>query len=166
MFHSPLSLDRTNRLITGCVGFVIVGGAVSAALSRAFVALGVVALVALIMVLSWAMGPRAALVTEDELRIERRAWRALRVPLAEVSGVEVAAGTGRAVRLLGVGGFFGSYGIFSNTALGTFQLYATRAGQVVIVQRSRGEPPLVFTPDDVAETARAIDEARRRRAAG
>jgi hypothetical protein len=51
------------------------------------------------------------------------------------------------VRLFGVGGFFGSYGLFWARGLGRFRAYATQSAPGVLVRRS-GALPLIVTPDD------------------
>jgi hypothetical protein len=104
------------------------------------------------------MSPRALVVDAGELRVERRAWPPLRIPLATVASAAPLDRLGRGtLRVFGVGGFFGSYGLFSNGDLGRFRLYATRAGQAVIVRRTGKELPIVLTPDDVAGAIGAID---------
>jgi hypothetical protein len=155
-FRTPMSLDRAHSVGTVLVLAVAVG-ALAVAATRvpagwAFlpVCLGGV------LGLSWAMAPRGLVVTPDELRVERRAWRALRVPMASIEGAEVLDWSGkRTLRLFGVGGFFGSYGLFHDDVLGRFHLYATRRGRAVLVRR-RGTLDLVVTPDDVAGTVAAI----------
>jgi hypothetical protein len=104
------------------------------------------------------MSPRELVVDGGEVRIERRAWRPLCIPLASITSAAPLDRVGRrAVRLFGTGGFFGSYGLFWSDALGRFRLYATRRGQAVIVRRTGGALPIVVTPDDVAGAIAAID---------
>jgi len=116
------------------------------------------AILGVVLGLSWAMSPRALVVDGGELRVERRAWQPLRIPLASVASASPLDRLGRGtLRLFGVGGFFGSYGLFSNGDLGRFRLYATRGGQAVIVRRTGDELPIVLTPDDVTGAIGAID---------
>jgi hypothetical protein len=158
MFRTPLSLDRTHRRIT-----LISTGLIVVVLGIALITgkdggLGVVAFLAAVLGASWAMGPRELVVDNGELRIERRAWRALRIRLAEIESAAPLNKIGkRALRLFGVGGFFGSYGLFWSDAIGKFRLYATRRGQALIVRRKNGLLPIVMTPDDVAGAIDAID---------
>jgi len=158
MFQTPMSLDRQHRRLTVLVGLLVAVSLVVVVATGAHVGFAVFAVLGVVLALSWAMSPRALVVEGGELRIERRAWQALRVPLASVASASpldrLAKGT---IRVFGVGGFFGSYGLFSNGDLGRFRLYATRAGQAVIVRRTGSELPIVLTPDDVAGTIRAID---------
>jgi hypothetical protein len=94
------------------------------------------------------------------LRIERRAWPALRLPLTSIEKAEhletIGGGT---LRLFGVGGFFGSYGLFSNRELGRFRLYSTQRGKALLVRR-HDALPLVITPDDLKGSLEALDPAR------
>lgn len=166
MFRATMTLDRTRRLVTLCVGS-IVGVAAGAALvaPAAFPSRGgippwaVVGPVLAIVVLAfaWAMSPCGVVVDGGELRVERRAWPPLRFPLSAIAGVSIVDSPARgAVRLFGVGGFFGSYGLFSSSALGRFRMYATRGGPGVVVRRKGGDLPIVFTPDDAAATVHAM----------
>jgi len=144
--------------MTGVVGLILVVVFGVILVTGAHVGFGVLAVLGAVLALSWAMSPRALVVDGGELRVERRAWRPLRIPLASVVSASpldrLGPGT---LRVFGVGGFFGSYGLFSNGDLGRFRLYATRAGQAVIVRRTGSDLPLVLTPDDVAGTIGAID---------
>jgi hypothetical protein len=158
MFRTPMTLDRTQRRLTLLVFGLLVTSLAVVVFVGAQAGFGVFALLGVVLGFAWAMAPRALVVEDGELRIERRAWRPLRVPLSDVvSAAPLGRMSGRTLRLFGVGGFFGSYGLFSNPDLGRFRLYATRGGQAVIVRRRGDELPLVVTPDDVAGTIDAID---------
>lgn len=162
MFRSSLSLDRTHRILT-VVSSAIVAVVLGVALSTRQPPAGLAAAFVLaVLAVAWAMGPRELVVEGGEMRIERRAWRPLRVPLSQVESAAPLESIGRiGVRLAGVGGFFGAYGLFWTTALGFFRLYATRRGQKVIVRR-RGALPIVMTPTDVAGAVDAIDPRARK----
>lgn len=158
MFRTPMTLDRRQRLLTGVVGVLIATAVGVALMTGAHVGSSWLIVVAVVLALSWAMSPRALVVEGDELRVERRAWLPLRIPLASVASASPLDHLGRGtLRLLGVGGFFGSYGLFSNGEIGRFRLYATRAGQAIIVRRTGKALPLVLTPDDVKGAIGAID---------
>ena len=153
-----MTLDGRQRMMTGVVGLIIVVVLGVILVTGAHVGFGVLAVLGVVLSISWAMSPRALVVDGGELRVERRAWRPLRIPLASVVSASPLDRLGRGtLRVFGVGGFFGSYGLFSNGDLGRFRLYATRAGQAVIVRRTGSELPIVLTPDDVAGTIGAID---------
>jgi hypothetical protein len=159
MFRTPMRLDRINRVLTVVVG-AIVGAAVVALLKAPGLGASRAALIALPVIalaLAWAMSPSALVVEAGELRVERRAWRPLRVPLASIARASLLEGIGRStIRVFGVGGFFGSYGLFWNKVLGRFRMYATRTGQAIIVRRTGEAIPIVLTPDDVAGAVQAI----------
>jgi hypothetical protein len=159
MFRTPMRLDRINRVLT-----VVVCAIVVAALAALLKAPGLgaaravlIAFPLVVLALAWAMSPSALVVEAGELRVERRAWRPLRVPLASIADASLLDGIGRnSIRVFGVGGFFGSYGLFWNKVLGRFRLYATRTGQAIVVRRTGDAIPIVLTPDDVAGAVRAI----------
>jgi len=51
------------------------------------------------------------------------------------------------LRVFGVGGLFGYFGLFRNSRYGTMIWYATRRDQFVVIERSNGKT-IVLTPDD------------------
>jgi hypothetical protein len=158
MFRSAMTLDRTARVVTGIVSAIVVVPVAIALFTgtHTFGLLGL--LLGVVLGLAWAMSPKAVTVRGDELCVERRAWVPLRVPLASIASASPLGSLGSGtIRLFGVGGFFGSYGLHSNGSLGRFRLYATRRGQAVLVRRNGSELPIVLTPDDVAGTIEAID---------
>jgi hypothetical protein len=158
MFRTEMTLDRANRTLTAVVAGIVVAVVVVLA-TRAVVTIAVFACVPglLALAVAWAMSPREVLVDGDELRVARRAWPPVRVPLAAITEVLTVPGVGAwAIRLFGVGGFFGSYGLFSSVALGRFRLYATRRGPAVMIRRKDDKLPIVITPDDVPGTIEAI----------
>jgi hypothetical protein len=155
-FRSRLSLDGTYRTVTLLLSGVVVVGLVGAVRAGAALGIGALALVGCVLVVAWAMAPCQVVVEDNELRIERRAWRSRSIPLSEVENADPLSTIGRAVRVFGVGGFFGSYGLFSSKAIGRFLLFATRRGQAVIVRRTNGALPIVITPDDIQGTIDAM----------
>src|SRR4051812_19869414 len=150
-----MTLDRAHRVLTAVVLVLLAGVFAALATTVGEIGAPIIALVAVALVIAWAMSPRRFVIDDGELRVERRAWRALRVPLSSVLTAEPVALSGRTLRLVGVGGFFGSYGLFTNGQLGRFRLYATRRQNALIVRRSSGLP-IVITPDDVAGAVRAL----------
>lgn len=157
MFRSPLTLDRANAVSTAIVTLLLV---VLVAVVWATGARGgqaVAWLLAATLGVCFAMSPRALVVEGGEVRVERRMWPALRIPLSEIERAAPLTSLGKGVlRVGGVGGFFGSFGFFRSSNLGRFRLYATRGGQAVIIRR-KGALPVVVTPDDVAGAIAAID---------
>jgi len=53
----------------------------------------------------------------------------------------------KSIRVFGVGGLFGYFGLFRNNRYGTMIWYATRRDQFVVIERSQ-ERAIVLTPDD------------------
>jgi hypothetical protein len=51
------------------------------------------------------------------------------------------------LRIFGVGGLFGYFGLFRNSRYGTMIWYATKRDQFVVIERSNGKI-IVLTPDD------------------
>jgi len=97
--------------------------------------------------LTWALAPRALVVGQGLLRIERP-LRPVELPLSEVRVVgrlprEALSGL---LRTGGSGGAFGYYGRYWSRRLGAIRLYATRRDEYVLVDTATGR--FVVTPDD------------------
>ena len=162
VFRSPMTLDWRQRWLTLIVSVAITGGLLAPSLwlpvvGRRLLLTPLGLAVVLVLLLAWAMAPVALVVEAGELRVERRAWKPLRLPLSTVAAVSLLDAPVRgAIRLFGVGGFFGSYGVFWSRALGRFRLYATRSGPGILVRRSGGSLPIVLTPNDCDGAVRAM----------
>ena len=144
----PMSLDGLNQGITWFVVVVVAVVVVSVIGSPAGpIALPIVGLVAVGLAVAWALAPTALEIDGHAVRICRRAWRPLDLPLVTIASVETTPPMGLGFRLFGVGGFFGSYGLFWARNLGRFMAYVTRRGPSVLLRR-RGALPVMVTPDD------------------
>ena len=92
----PMSLDSGNRLITlTVVAVCVVVLAVQVVVCRppmTWIPLLTAALLVPIMGSCWAMAPSALAIDGDSLRIERRAWRAIHIPLRDIAALESTAG--------------------------------------------------------------------------
>jgi len=162
MFRSPMTLDSFALATTLAVGAVVVIVAISVLRGAPGLPAGVTAVVLLsVLAVTWAWSPRELVIDDAELLVIRRAGPPLRIPLSTVAQAvaleRIGAGT---VRVWGVGGFFGNYGLFRNHTLGRFRAYATRRGPVMVVRRNDGELPIVLTPDDVDRAVSAIEQSR------
>jgi hypothetical protein len=106
---------------------------------------------------AWALAPVAVEVDGGELRVVRRMWRPFSVALTEIERVEVAPAVTltSAVRVFGVGGFFGVYGLLWVRGVGRVRAFLTRRGAGLRVRR-RGALPLLLSPDDPDATAAAL----------
>ena len=159
-----MSLDAANRLITLTVlALCAVVLAVQVALCRppmTWIPLLTGALLVPIMGSCWAMAPTALSIDGDSLRIERRAWRAIRIPLRDIAALESTAGMRafNTLRLFGVGGFFGTFGLMWSRNVGRFWAYATRATPSLLL-RVRGALPVLVTPDDPEAVVAALRTA-------
>ena len=121
---------------------------------------------------AWALAPRAYEIGDGALRILRNGWLRTAVPLSQIRSageIEPEALRG-SLRLLGIGGLFGSYGLFRSPVLGPFRLDATRSTGLVLVRTPRRAH--VLTPDRPGEFVEALLAAcpsaqrERRRSAG
>ncbi len=65
------------------------------------------------------------------------------------------------LRVFGVGGLFGYFGLFRNSRYGTMIWYATRRDQFVVIERSNGRT-IVLTPDDPNSFVQEINQTIQR----
>jgi len=105
---------------------------------------------------AWALAPRGFEVGGGSLRILRNAWPGTEIPLSDVrsAGVIAPDALRGAMSVLGIGGLFGSYGLFRSPALGRLRLDATRSEGLVLVRT--GRQAHVLTPDRPGEFVDAI----------
>ena len=123
------------------------------------VAAAVAALAAGTATVAWALAPSAFEIGGGVVRILRNGWFGTAIPLEEVCsagqiGPDALVGT---IRLLGIGGLFGSYGLFRSPVLGPLRLYATRSDGLVLVRTARRAH--VLTPDRPSEFVDALLQA-------
>ena len=160
----PMSLDAGNRLITlTVVAVCVVVLAVQVVVCRppmTWIPLLTAALLVPIMGSCWAMAPTSLAIDGDALRIERRAWRAIRIPLRDIAALESTTGMRalNTLRLFGVGGFFGTFGLMWSRPVGRFWAYATRTAPSILL-RVRGSLPVLVTPDDPQAVVAALRQA-------
>lgn len=65
------------------------------------------------------------------------------------------------MRVFGVGGLFGYFGLFRNSRYGTMIWYATRRDQFVVIERSNGRT-IILTPDDPNSFVQEINQTIQR----
>jgi hypothetical protein len=164
MRRFPMSLDAGNRrLTTVVIGLCAAVLGIQIAVCRppfAWIPLLTGALLVPIMASCWALAPTALTIDGRTLRIERRGWRPLEIPLDDIArtdGVPSLRPLG-AVRLFGVGGFFGSFGLMWSRSIGRFRAYATRSAPSLLLRR-RGALPVLVTPDDPEAVVAALRAA-------
>jgi hypothetical protein len=89
------------------------------------IVVGVTALAALgVALATWLLAPRAILITERAVVVERRLWP-IEIPFAEIKAVRllVAGDMTGAIRTGGAAGMFAQIGRFHSPALGNFRMY-------------------------------------------
>ena len=116
---------------------------------------------------AWALAPRGFVIAEGRLRILRNGWRPVQIRLDEIRSVSLLDPDALrgSLKLLGMGGLFGYYGIFRSPSLGSYRLHATRSGGLVLVRTTTHTHVLTpEPPDDFAEALlAAAPRARRER---
>jgi hypothetical protein len=154
--------------LLGVIAFTAIAG-VSGALKANLrgIAWAVTVFSAAVAVGAWAFAPRGFAIDKGRLRILRNGWPSTEIPLETVRAVallEPDALRG-SLKLLGMGGLFGYYGLFRSPTLGSYRLHATRGGGLVLV-RSEART-LVLTPEPpdafVEALLAAAPRARRER---
>lgn len=128
------------------------------------VAISVAVALALVvwLILSYAVAPTVYRIEQRQLVVRRHWWRALRVPLREVTGVSPASaladlhrtGLRRAFNV----GVFGYHGRFQLDPYGTVFFSATNRERLVALAR-RDHPPLIISPARPRDFTEALREA-------
>jgi hypothetical protein len=141
-------------VLPGVILSALLPGAITRALVPVFLVAAIIPLVVAAM-----MAPRGVEVNGGSLRITRNAWRPMIIPIREIAAVEEGPTlfAMRSVRLLGTGGFFGSYGLFWTRDVGRYRLYTTRCGPSVLLRRRQGLP-IVIGLDEPGLLRRALAE--------
>jgi hypothetical protein len=106
------------------------------------------ALVVLILLLL-VFAPRKYVVTPTSLVVSRLGPK-VRIGFEQIESVELLADRSMlhgVIRVMGVGGVFGCYGLFCNWKSGTFRAYVTRTEGLVLIRRKKGDPVLLSPCD-------------------
>ncbi|HWQ55997.1 MAG TPA: PH domain-containing protein [Bryobacteraceae bacterium] len=136
------SYDLTAKIISALAVTVLAGVAIASQSAPA------IAVSTVIILVTYAYSPRAYVVAERSIIVERLVGKA-RVPLEDVREVRAAtSGDFRgSIRLWASGGLFGYFGWFRTSTLGRSLWYLTnRRTAVIIVTDTR---TTLFSPDDV-----------------
>lgn len=167
----PMTLDRSTKFIT--VGALLLVGLliplqyfvvlrqIPAPLLKSLV-MGVLSLVALVLLFTVMLAPRAVRISAGMLIVERLWWRDFVLPLREVTAVEEAPPLevfGKVWRVAGNGGLMGFTGLFHVSEIGLVRCWATRLGVPTVLVRRAGARPLLLGVDDPAALLRALRSA-------
>ena len=97
------------------------------------------------------MMPLAYSVTQNHIRVRRLLadWELRRDSVSAVRILEHKE-MGFTLRLFGVGGLFGYFGMFRNARLGNFRMLGTRRNKALLIETITGKK-FVITPDDPKE---------------
>lgn len=102
----------------------------------------------LILVITYGFSPKAYALDDRQLII----YRPFQNKLYATEGILTVSlvdkkDLKKSIRVFGVGGLFGYFGLFRNSRYGTMIWYATRRDQFVVIERANGRT-IVLTPDD------------------
>lgn len=104
-----------------------------------------VAFVIAVLLGSWLYSPQHYILTEDTLVVKRPA-RDIVINLSDISGVSPKDSLPM-LRLLGVGGLFGYYGLYCSNDLGRMYAYCTQQNHLVFIKTQKGYP-IIISPDE------------------
>jgi hypothetical protein len=156
----PMTLDGFTKSITAgsllLVGlllqfqyFVVVQRVPSTALK--VLVMGTLGAVALVLLWTVALAPRAVRVSSGKLIVERLWWFDFILPLSEVTGVEEGPPLtlfGKVWRVAGNGGLMGFTGFFHVSHVGVVRCWATRLGVPTVLVKRANAKPLLLGVDD------------------
>ena len=164
-------LDAYTARIT--TGLAYLGGLLTLPLLFAYLAnlrwaaLAIPSLVALplamFLLLAYAQQPTEYRIDDDALLVRRRRWRALRVPLADISGASLAPALAdvprRGLRFAFNPGIFGYQGPFQLDPLGRGFFLATNRERLVAIGRHTAVS-LIISPANQRGFVEALNERR------
>lgn len=112
----------------------------------------------ILLVITFGFSPKAYAIEDGQLIIFRPFHRKfyLTTEMKSVSVVD-KKDMSRSIRVFGVGGLFGYFGLFRNSRYGTMIWYATRRDQFVVIERNNGRT-IVLTPDDPNSLVSELNE--------
>jgi len=151
------SLDKFNKITTTAVCVVIIGVVVfTLTLADELVneqkALPVIPIsLTLILLIAYAFRPNNYSISDDKLLIHRMVGD-VKIMRSDIKSVEMIdeSKVKNSIRTFGSGGFFGSYGKFWNSTLGSMTWYVTRKNNFVLVETNDGKK-IILTPDKPEE---------------
>ena len=109
---------------------------------------------------SYLYGTQSYVVTDSELIIKQRITEK-RISIKDVVDLQVNPPLGMTIRVFGVGGVFGYFGVYYSQVLGFVNLYATQYGSRVVITTKTGEKFLI-SPDDAHRLAEEIKKRRKK----
>lgn len=151
------SLDNTAKTITVLVTLLFLGiigyGIAEASSSKSV--LFTSAFLALVYVICWLLRPLRYSVTETELLIERPLGN-IRIKKEAITNISILqeSNIGGAVRTFGVGGLFGYYGKYYNSAFGSMNWYVTRSDKPVLITTAKSK--ILVSPDEPERFAETL----------
>jgi len=108
------------------------------------------------MALGYAFSPRCYELTKSEL-VVKRALRCVRIPYHKVVEVKPLSSLSlKHIRLFGMGGLFGFYGLYYVSGLGKLWLYITKWKNLVLVKAV--DKSYVLSPDDREGFIKALSD--------
>jgi len=155
------SLDNTAKTITVLVTLLFLGiigcGIVKASSSKGV--LFTSAFLVLVYAICWLLRPLRYTVTDTELLIERPLGKII-IKKEDIQSVDVLqrSSISGAIRTFGVGGLFGYYGKYYNSAFGAMTWHLTRIDKPVLIRTRKSK--IMVSPDEpeqFAETLRKIN---------
>ncbi len=128
-----------------------------------FVPVALALAVAVFLLLTYAFQARGYELTATHLVVRRRLWRALRVPLEQITAASAATTLAdvprRGLRFAFNAGIFGYQGPFRLAPYGEVFFLATNRGRLVAVGR-HGRTSLILSPESPRAFVEALNERR------
>lgn len=132
--YRPAKMDTAITIVTASV-FLLLGIFLVLAVSMHEKPMwGAVALLAVVIAVSWQMKPARYEVSDESVRVVR-GWpfRNIAIPKAEIRDVRPVVLTWRTIRTCGVGGLFSTGGWFWSRELGHFLVAMTNGHKLVLI---------------------------------
>lgn len=105
----------------------------------------ITALIVVVLAGTWLYAPQYYILTDDAFII-KRAIKDVSISFSDISGTS-SKDSLPMMRMMGVGGMFGWYGLFSSGDLGKVWAYCTQQNHLVFIKTKNGYP-VIISPDE------------------
>jgi hypothetical protein len=99
-------------------------------------------------------------VIQEDYIVIKRLIGSIKIPISSVTDIwfeKEKKGLGIKIRLLGVGGFLGFFGIYNSTKLGIIYMYATKLTGLIVI---KSEKTYVISPENPEDFLLTINTAK------
>ncbi|MES2622072.1 MAG: PH domain-containing protein, partial [Bacteroidota bacterium] len=145
------SFDSFSKIVTAIVVMALIGVSVASITNNhgfSYFSIGLIVFMALALVVTYGFHPRFYVVNNGTVQV-KSLFRSFTYPKGDISSCDRVddATMKYSIRTFGVGGFFGYFGKFYNSKIGSMIWFATQRKNWVLMQTRNGKN-IIITPDE------------------